>query len=62
MVMELNKIFCEDNVKGLHKLPNECIDLTLTSPPYDDLRNYNGFCFDFENLAKELFRVTKWGG
>jgi site-specific DNA-methyltransferase (adenine-specific) len=34
----------------------------VTSPPYDDLRTYNGYCFDFENVAKELFRVTKQGG
>ena len=60
--MELNKIYCMDNVQGLRTLPNECIDLTITSPPYDDLRNYKGFSFDFENLAKELFRVTKLGG
>lgn len=60
--MELNKIYNMDNVQGLRTLPSECIDLTVTSPPYDDLRNYKGFCFDFENLVKELFRVTKMGG
>lgn len=38
------------------------IDLTVTSPPYDGLRMYNGYSFDFENIAKELFRVTKEGG
>ena len=38
------------------------IDLTLTSPPYDDLRNYNGYAFDFESIAGELWRVTKNGG
>ena len=61
-MLELNKIYNMDNVQGLRTLPDECIDLTVTSPPYDDLRNYNGFCFDFENIAKELFRVTKVGG
>jgi len=39
-----------------------CIDLTLTSPPYDDLRNYKGYSFEFEKIAKELFRVTKESG
>jgi len=34
----------------------------VTSPPYDGLRNYNGYSFDFESVAKELFRVTKVGG
>lgn len=40
----------------------DCIDLTVTSPPYDNLRIYNGFVFDFETIAQELYRVTKPGG
>jgi site-specific DNA-methyltransferase (adenine-specific) len=36
--------------------------LTVTSPPYDNLRSYNGFSFDFQKTAKEIFRVTKQGG
>ena len=43
-------------------MPDNFIDLTVTSPPYDDLRTYNGYSFDFEAIAKELFRVTKPGG
>lgn len=43
-------------------MPDNFIDLTVTSPPYDNLRTYNGYCFDFESVAKELFRVTKHGG
>ena len=42
-------------------LEDNSIDLTVTSPPYDDLRKYNNN-FDFENIAKELYRVTKDGG
>ena len=38
------------------------VDLTLTSPPYHELRSYKGFSFDFERIAKELYRVTKAGG
>jgi site-specific DNA-methyltransferase (adenine-specific) len=38
------------------------IDLTVTSPPYDNLRSYNGYSFDFEAVAKELYRITKDGG
>lgn len=38
------------------------IDLTVTSPPYDNLRKYNGYHFDFERIAAELWRVTKPGG
>lgn len=60
--MELNKIYNEDCVEGMKKLENEVIDLTVTSPPYDKLRKYNGYSFDFESTAKELYRVTKKGG
>ena len=45
------------------KRMDDCfIDLTVTSPPYDNLRNYNGYEFEFEKIAKELYRVTKDGG
>ena len=43
-------------------MPDNFIDLTVTSPPYDNLRTYKGYSFDFESVAKELFRVTKKGG
>ena len=43
-------------------MPDGFIDLTVTSPPYDNLRTYNGYSFDFESVAKELYRVTKQGG
>jgi site-specific DNA-methyltransferase (adenine-specific) len=58
--MELNKIYNIDNVNGIRKyLLDNSIDLTITSPPYDNLRDYKVYNFDFENLAKELYRVTK---
>lgn len=60
--MRLNYIDCCDNVKGLRGLPDSCIDLTVTSPPYDNLRAYNGFSWDAEALIAELYRVTKPGG
>ena len=53
---------CIDCVEGLALLKPNSIDLTVTSPPYDNLRTYNGYCFDFESVAKELYRVTKLGG
>lgn len=43
-------------------LPNSSIDLVLTSPPYDNLRYYNGYTFNFEGIAKELYRIIKDGG
>jgi len=51
-----------DCLEGLKQLDNNSIDLTVTSPPYDDLRKYNEYSFDFENIAKELYRVMKDGG
>jgi site-specific DNA-methyltransferase (adenine-specific) len=44
------------------KMPDNFIDLTVTSPPYDNLREYKGYSFDFESIANGLFRVTKQGG
>jgi len=60
--MEINKIYNENCLETMAKMPDNFIDLTVTSPPYDDLRTYNGYCFDFENVAKQLSRVTKIGG
>lgn len=51
-----------DCVEGMKMIDDNTIDLTITSPPYDDLRVYKGFSFDFENVAKELYRITKEGG
>ena len=49
-------------VEGMKMLPDDSIDLTVTSPPYDNLRKYKGFEWDFEATAKELYRITKQGG
>jgi len=51
-----------DCVEGMKLLGDNSVDLTVTSPPYDNLRKYNGFEWDFEGAAKELYRVTKDGG
>jgi len=59
---EVNKIYCENCIDTMARMPSEFIDLTVTSPPYDNLRTYNGYSFDFEKVASELFRVTKRGG
>lgn len=56
-----------DCLEVMKTIPNESIDLTITSPPYDNLRTYNGnieqWTFEkFKNIAKELYRITKVGG
>lgn len=60
--MELNRIYVENCLETLGRMPDEFIQATITSPPYDDLRTYNGYSFDFESIAKELYRVTRLGG
>ena len=65
MNLELNKTYNVDNREGMKLLPDNYIDLTVTSPPYDDLRSYKGceWNFDiFKEIAQELYRVTKDGG
>ncbi|MBI4692081.1 MAG: site-specific DNA-methyltransferase [Candidatus Terrybacteria bacterium] len=58
----LNKIICGDAVEVMQAMPPDSIDLVVTSPPYDELRNYNDYSFNFEGVAKGLFRVIKKGG
>ena len=59
---EHGMLFNMDCVECMRTIEDNTIDLTVTSPPYDDLRKYKGFSFDFENVAKELYRITKVGG
>jgi len=58
----MNQVIQGDCLEVMKTLDNNSIDLTVTSPPYDNLRTYNGYSFDFEGIAKELYRVTKQGG
>lgn len=51
-----------DSAEVLKSIESCSVDLVLTSPPYDNLRDYNGFTFDFETIAKELTRVLRPGG
>ena len=51
-----------DCLELMKNIPDGSVDLTVTSPAYDNLRTYNGFSWDFENTARELLRITKNGG
>lgn len=62
MSIELNQIYNENCLDTMRRMPDCFIDLTVTSPPYDELRDYKGYSFEFESIASELFRVTKNGG
>jgi DNA modification methylase len=69
----MNEIVLGNSIEIMNELPNEYIDLTITSPPYDNLRTYNGkikddvvyedgFSFPFVEMARQLYRITKKGG
>jgi site-specific DNA-methyltransferase (adenine-specific) len=60
--MEKNQIYLEDNLETLSKMSDDYYDMVITSPPYDNIRKYNGFSFDIDTLAPELYRTTKKGG
>ena len=49
-------------VEVMRSWKNDFVQLTVTSPPYDGLRNYQGYEFPFEEIADELYRVTAKGG
>ena len=58
-----HKFYIGDNVEVLKEcIQDESIDLTVTSPPYDDLRTYKGFEWDIDGVIEQLWRVTKDGG
>ncbi len=60
--MDINVVYNEDCFETFKRIDDKSIDMVLTSPPYDNLRTYNGFSFDFENTARELYRVVRDGG
>jgi len=61
-MLEINKIYNMDCVEGMKLINNDIIDLTITSPPYSNIRNYEGYDWNLELVAKELYRITKNGG
>jgi len=61
-MVDINKIYNENCLNTLKRMPDNYIDMVLTSPPYGNLRKYKGFEFRFTSIAKELFRIVKKGG
>lgn len=59
---EINNIYAGECSEMMKALPDDCIDLTVTSPPYDNLREYNGYTFNYKPVIQQLYRVTKPGG
>ncbi len=60
--METGVIYNEDCLITTRRMPDNFVDFVITSPPYDDIRNYNGYNFEFEKIAHELYRILKPGG
>ena len=68
-MLEVNKIYNLDCREGLKQLDKNSVDLTVTSPPYDNIRTYGDVVDEetwnfetFKPIAEELYRVTKPGG
>ena len=49
--MKLNKIHQGDSLELLKQLPDNSVDLVLTSPPYADLKTY----IDFKGILADDF-------
>ncbi len=71
--MEINQTYNENCLDTMAQMSERFIDCVITSPPYDNIRNYNknvseclpeynGYSFPFEDIAKSLYRVIKKGG
>jgi site-specific DNA-methyltransferase (adenine-specific) len=58
----LNTVTQGDCLDLLPRVASGSVDMVMTSPPYDNLRAYKGYSFDFEGVARELYRVVKPGG
>lgn len=60
------ELYNQDNLKILKEMQDNTIDCIITSPPYDDMRDYeNTLQWNFEifqKLAQEIYRVLKDGG
>jgi site-specific DNA-methyltransferase (adenine-specific) len=61
-MIEINKIYNENCLDTMGKMPNESIDLVVTSPPYDKIRDYNNYELDLHAVGEQTFRVLKGGG
>lgn len=58
----MTQIINQDCLTWMKTQPDNIIDVVLTSPPYDNIRQYNGYSFDFEATAQQLARLIKLGG
>lgn len=59
-----NKLICGECIELMAQMPAEFVDLVVTSPPYDDLRQYHAQqpTFDVAAVASALLRILTPGG
>ena len=60
-MIETNRVYNENCVDTMRRMDDDSVDLVVTSPPYDDLRDYKGYSFDFDAVAAGLWRVVRPG-
>jgi len=58
----MNDVICGECSAVMAGFPDNFVDLVVTSPPYGNLRSYNGFVFNHEHIVSQLYRITKVGG
>ena len=58
----INKLHCENCTSFMQGIDKESVDMIITSPPYDNMRKYKGFEFDFEAVSQGMWNVIKPGG
>ena len=58
----VNSIVLGNCIDELNKLDDESVDAFITSPPYDNLRDYNGYSFPFEDIARVMYQKLAKGG
>ena len=61
-VLPLNQIICADAVTEMQTWPSDSVDIVVTSPPYDAIRDYKGFSLNLSAAGDEIYRVLKDGG
>ena len=66
--MEINKIYNEPCLDTLKRMPNDFLDCVITSPPYDNLRQYQNKIdkswgeHTWKPIIELLYQKTKEGG
>ena len=59
---EVNKCYYENCMATLLRMPDNLIDLVVTSPPYDNLRNYERFSMNLKVIVPLLYKKVTDGG